>query len=158
MLVLQGMNRQSFHHRIFRGAVQAVPSFGVFLLTVLLVVQSGITQQRPEPPSAAMEVDRIARAMSRAQVALTTDQQKQIFSVYVDAQTAAQSSSSSSTDEFTRRQQMEALQTSVRKEVRALLTDAQQKVFDAMATQRGPEGNGGPGAGGPPSGPPPSGL
>ncbi|MEZ2347820.1 hypothetical protein [Terriglobus sp. RCC_193] len=143
------MNTHSFHHRIFRGAVQAVPSFGVFLLTVLLVVQSGITQQRMEPPSPAMEVDRIARAMSRAEVGLSTDQQKKIFSVYVDAQTAAQSSSSSSTDEFARRQQMEALQASVRKEVRALLTEAQQKVFDTMATQRG--------AGSPPSGPPPSG-
>lgn len=145
------MNRHSFHHRIFRGAVEAVPSFGVFLLTVLLVGQSGITQQRPEPPSAAMEVDHIARAMSRAQVALTTDQQKQIFSVYVDAQTAAQSSSSSSTDEFTRRQQMEALQTSVRKEVCALLTEAQQKVFDTMATQHGRRGDGGPMQGPPPS-------
>ncbi|WP_047491933.1 hypothetical protein [Terriglobus sp. TAA 43] len=83
-------------------------------------------------------------------MALTTDQKKQIFSVYVDAQTAAQSSSSNSTDEFTRRQQMEALQTSVRKEVRALLTEPQQKVFGAMATQHGRRVDG------PMQGPPPS--
>lgn len=143
------MNSDSFHHRVFRGAAQALSSIGVLLLTALLVVQSGITQQRREPPSPAMEVDRIAHAMTQAQVALSTDQQKSIYGVYVDAQTAAQSASSSSSDEFARRQQMEALQTSVRKEVRALLTEAQQTVFDAMATQQR-------GSGGPPSGAPPS--
>jgi hypothetical protein len=118
----------------------------VLLLVATLYAQGPRGGQRPQgSASPAMQLERLVKAMAGASVPLSDAQQTTILSVYQDAETAAKSDGSSS-DEATRRQQMQSLQASVRKEVRALLTEDQAKVFDAMRQPGPPGANGGPGS------------
>ena len=102
-----------------------------------------------QPPTPAMELQRIARTMAQASVPLSDVQKSTILGVLDDRETAMKALRDSGVTGEQARPRREKLMAAGRAGIRAALTEAQAKVFDAMPS--GP-----PNGGAPRSGPPPS--
>lgn len=101
------------------------------------------------PPTPAMELQRIVRSMAQASVPLSDVQKSTILGVLEDRETAMKALRESGATGEEARSQRDKLMATSRASIRAALTEAQAKVFDAMSA--GP-----PNGGMAPSGPPPS--
>ncbi len=91
-------------------------------------------------PSPAMELDRLAGAMQAAAAPLTDDQKTTILGILQDRATAMKAlrrSTASPEDQATQRRQ---LMESSNASIRALLSEAQTRVFDAMLSSPPPSG------------------
>lgn len=108
---------------------------------------------RGGPPTAAQELQRLAQALT-----LTDEQKSAILPILEDRHAQIDALMKSGTDRTTGREQMRTIMDASNVRIRAVLTEAQQKIFESLRPPKPPSG-GGPGgssdSGGPPSGSPP---
>lgn len=98
------------------------------------------------PPTAAQELQRITKELS-----LSEEQQTEVLPILTKRHTEIDALMQSNTDRAAMGPQMRAIMDATNKQIRALLTEAQQKLFDNMRPPRPPGQNeNGPGSGGPP--------
>lgn len=152
---------------VVRGSWRTVLSFALFgslMLGGVHAQQSSGTStdgppqgERPHgPPTAAQELQHLTRVLG-----LTTEQQAAILPLLQKRQEQMEALRQSGPPQAGGREQMEAIMQQSRASIRALLTEAQQGIFDGMRKpgHGGGEapagtGNGTPGDGGPPPGAP----
>lgn len=146
------MVQRGFQRFMFTALLGSLMLGGVHAQQTSGTAADGDSQgERPHgPPSPAQELQHLTQRLG-----LTTEQQASILPILQKRQEQMEALRQGGAPQAGEREQMRAIMEQSRTSIRALLTAAQQEIFDQM---RRPGGGGGEGPGSPGTGEPPAGA